>query len=442
MVSRIFMHTSIRFLCASFASALMCVGTVSAQSLELSDTGTKIDGIAAVVNDGVVLQSELDDQTIMIVNRLRAENTPLPPMDLLRKQILERLVVTQIQLQRAERAGIVIPDEMLNRALSDIARRNDTTLSALPELLAKDGVEYGSYRKEMREQLTIERLRQIDVISRIGVTPRELEDYLEQESGSANRNNRYKVSHIMISMSAATNPEELEAATQETWDIYDQLQNGADFSQMAVTYSDAQTALEGGSMGWRNGDALPTLFAEIVPNMQVDEIAEPIRSPSGFHIIRLDATEGNEPIIEDQTLARHILIKTNEIMDDDIVQQKLMDIRTEILDDGDFAAIAIAVSEDPGSAVNGGDLGWSGPGMFVPEFEDNMNILEIDEISEPFKSQFGWHIIQVVDRRVHDTTEDVRRQQAMMAIRDSKVAEETELWVRQIRDEAFVEYRI
>jgi peptidyl-prolyl cis-trans isomerase SurA len=420
----------------------MCTGTVYAQSLELSDTGVKIDGIAAVVNDGVVLQSELDEQTIMIVNRLRQENTPLPPMNILREQILESLVVTQIQLQRAERAGITIPDEMLNRALSDIARRNDTTLSALPGLLANEGVEYSSYRKEMREQMTIERLRQIDVISRIGVTPRELEDYLERQSSTANRNQRYLVSHIMISMSAATNPKELEEATTETWGIYDQLQNGADFSEMAVTYSDAQTALEGGSMGWRNGDALPTLFAEIVPNMQVDQISEPIRSSSGFHIIRLDATEGNEAIIEDQTLARHILMKTNEIMDDDIVRQKLVDIRVEIIEDGDFEAIAIAVSEDPGSAVNGGDLGWTGPGMFVPEFEETMNTMEIGEISEPFQSPFGWHIIQVVDRRVHDTTEDVRRQEAMTAIRDSKVAEETELWVRQIRDEAFVDYRI
>jgi peptidyl-prolyl cis-trans isomerase SurA len=436
------MHTSIRFLCAGLASALVHTGTVYAQSLELSDTGVKIDGIAAVVNDGVVLQSELDEQTILIVNRLRQENTPLPPMNILREQILERLVISQIQLQRAQRAGITIPDEMLNRALSDIARRNGTTLSALPDLLAKDGVDYGSYRKEMREQLTIERLRQRDVISRIGVTPRELEDYLERQSGTANRNHRYKVSHIMISMPAATNPEELKDATTKTWDIYDQLQNGADFSQMAVTYSDAQTALEGGSMGWRNGDALPTLFADIVPTMQVGEIAEPIRSSSGFHIIRLDETEGNEPIIEDQTQARHILIKTNEIMDDDIVKQKLTDIRIEIIEDGDFAAIAIAVSEDPGSAINGGDLGWAGPGMFVPEFEETMNSMEIGEISEPFQSSFGWHIIQVVDRRVHDTTEDVRRQQAMMAIRDSKVAEETELWVRQIRDEAFVDYRI
>jgi peptidyl-prolyl cis-trans isomerase SurA len=351
-------------------------------------------------------------------------------------------VVNQIQLQRAERAGITIPDEMLNRALADVARRNGTTLSGLPELLAQDGVNYAAYRNEMREQMIMQSLRQRDVISRIGVNPRELEDYLEREASTAYRNQRYLVSHILISLPAAAAPIQLEATSKEAWDLYDQLQNGADFAQLAVAYSDAQTALEGGNMGWRNGDALPTLFADIVPNMQPGQISEPIRSSSGFHLVKLDATEGTETIIEDQTHARHILIKTTEIMDDDIVRQKLVEIREEIIEDGDFEAIAKAVSEDPGTAVDGGDLGWSGPGVFVPEFEETMSGLEIDEISEPFKSPFGWHIMQVLGRRTHDTTEDVRRQEAMMAIRNSKVAEETELWIRQIRDEAFVEYRI
>ncbi len=437
------MQSRMRVSCALLVAVFAGPATTAlAQNLELSDTGERIDGIAAVVNDGVVLLSELDDQTILVINRLREENTPLPPMNILREQILESLVVNQIQLQRAERAGITIPDEMLNRALADIARRNGTTLSGLPELLAQDGVNYAAYRNEMREQMIMQSLRQRDVISRISVNPRELEDYLEREASTAYRNQRYLVSHILISLPAAAAPIQLEATSKEAWDLYDQLQNGADFAQLAVAYSDAQTALEGGNMGWRNGDALPTLFADIVPNMQPGQISEPIRSSSGFHLVKLDATEGTETIIEDQTHARHILIKTTEIMDDDIVRQKLVEIREEIIEDGDFEAIAKAVSEDPGTAVDGGDLGWSGPGVFVPEFEETMSGLEIDEISEPFKSPFGWHIMQVLGRRTHDTTEDVRRQEAMMAIRNSKVAEETELWIRQIRDEAFVEYRI
>jgi len=420
---------------------LPAVGAV-AQTLDLSDTGQKLDGIAAIVNDGVVLQSELENQTAMIVARLRAENTPLPPFDILQQQILESLVIKEIQLQRAERAGIRVPDEILNRAMSDIARRNGISLAELPELLEQDGMSYILYRSEMREQMIIERLRQRDVISRIGVNPRELQDYMAREEGAAYLNNRYKVSHILISVPAAASPEELEAATDEARDLYDQLQNGADFAQLAVAYSDAQTALAGGSMGWRDGNALPTLFAEFVPVMQKGEISLPVRTNSGIHIMKLDDVEGNEPVMENQTHARHILMETNELMDDEIVQQKLTEIRASILEGDDFAAIAKAVSEDPGSAVEGGDLGWVGPGVFVPIFEETMNSLAIDEISEPVQSPFGWHIIQVLERRVHDTTEDVRKQRAMMAIRESKLAEETELWVRQIRDEAFVEYRI
>ena len=435
------MQLRILILCALYTAFSLCSSVSVAQNLELSDTGVRLDGIVAVVNDGVVLESELRDQITMVVNRLRDENTSLPPMNILQEQVLESLVIKQIQLQRAQRAGIDVPDEMLNRALADIARRNGTSLSELPDLLEKDGVNYGAYRNEMREQMTIEGLRQRDVISKIGVNPRELEDYLERQENTAYRDNRYLVSHILISVPAATTQQQLEEVSTKAWDIYDQLQNGADFAQLAVSYSNAQTALDGGTMGWRDGNALPSMFAEIVPNMQNGQVSEPIRTPSGFHIIKLDNSEGTKTIIEDQTLARHILIKTTEILDDDIVQQKLVDIREEIIAGDDFAAIAKAVSEDPGSAVEGGELGWTGPGAFVPEFEQTMSELELGEISQPIQSPFGWHIIEVLERRTHDTTDDVRRQKAMMAIRNGKVAEETELWIRQIRDEAFVEYR-
>lgn len=424
------------------ACAFLLSNASLAQTLDLSDTGVKIDGIAAVVNDGIVLLSELDEQTNMVVQRLQSANTPLPPMNVLREQILESLVIKEIQLQRARRGGITMPDEMLNRAMADIARRNGTTLSELPDLLAADGVDYLSYREEMRDQMVIERLRQRDVVTRIGVTPRELDEYLERESGSEYLNNEYKVSHILISVPAAASPEQLQAASDEAGELTEKLNNGANFAELAVSYSDAQNALDGGSIGWRKGDALPTLFAEIVPGMRVGDVSVPVRTPSGIHLIRLDDMKGGEPIIEDQTLARHILLETNEIEDDVVIEQRLLEIREEIIASGDFGAIAKAVSQDPGSAVEGGELGWMGPGTFVPEFEQQMNALEIGELSQPFKSPFGWHIVEVMERRVHDTTDDVRRQQAMMAIRESKLTEETELWVRQIRDEAFVEYRI
>ncbi|MEJ2140233.1 MAG: peptidylprolyl isomerase [Gammaproteobacteria bacterium] len=430
------------FLFQLTAIMLFMSNVAQSQNLELSDSGMRLDGIAALVNDGVVLDSELQDQTMLIVQRLRAEGTPLPPQDVLVQQVLENLVVSQIQLQRAEREGIVVPDEILNRALSDIARRNGTTLTELPALLAADGMDYGAYRKEMREQLIMERLRMRDVISRIAITNRELEDYLAREENTSFRNNQYNISHILIALPATTSPDALETARKKAWDIYEQLQNGADFAQLAVTYSNAQTALDGGAMGWRSGEALPSLFADVVPAMEAGAVSEPIRSSSGFNLVKLNDVKGNEPIMEDQVHARHILMTTDEIMDDDIVEQKLIEIRAGILNGDDFAAVAKAVSDDPGSAVEGGDLGWAGPGMFVGVFEETLNSLEIGEISEPFQSQFGWHIVEVLERRVHDTTDDVLRQRAMMAIRDSKVAEETELWLRQLRDESFVEYRL
>jgi peptidyl-prolyl cis-trans isomerase SurA len=414
----------------------------AAQNLDLSDTGIRLDGVAAVVNDGVVLISELEDQTNQVVQRLLADNTPLPPQNLLIEQILERLVLEEIQLQRAQRFGIQIPDEALNRALADIARRNNTTLTNLPQLLAADGIDYLAFRQDMRKQMTLEQLRQRDVVSRISITPRELDDYLAREETSQYRNQRYRISHILISMPAASTPDEVEATRKRAADIYQQLETGSDFAEMAVAYSNAQNALEGGDLGWRDGESLPTLFANVVPDMEAGQISEPFRSSSGFHIVKVNEIEGNKPIMEDQIHARHILMQTNEVLDDDNIRQKLEQVRAGILNGDDFESIAKAVSEDPGSAVEGGDLGWAGPGTFVPQFEQVVNSLEINEISEPFKSPFGWHIVQLLEKRTHDTTEDVKRQRAVVAIRNGKIAEETELWLRQIRDEAFVEYRL
>jgi len=415
---------------------------LAAQTLDLSDTGEFLDGIAAVVNDGIVLKSEVDTQTQLIAMRLREENTPLPPQDILQQQILERLIVTKLQLQRAERLGIQVPDETLNLALADIARRNNTTLSMLPNLLARDGIEYAAYRSEMRDQIVVEQLRQRDVVSRIGIAPRELEDYMEREEGKSYRSQQFRMSHILISLPLAATPEELAAAQTKASDVYDKAQAGEDFSQLAVSYSDSQNALDGGDMGWRRGDELPTLFAEIVPGMRAGEVSEPIRSASGFHIIRVDEVKGAERVMEDQTLARHILIETDEILDDSAARQRLIEVREQIIAGDDFAAIASAVSDDPTSAAEGGDLGWNGPDVFVPEFQAVCDSLAVGELSQPVQTPFGWHLIQVLERRTQDTTADVERQRAIMAIRSSKLEEETELWLRRLRDEAFVEYRL
>jgi peptidyl-prolyl cis-trans isomerase SurA len=413
-----------------------------AQNMELSDTGELLDGIAAVVNDGIVLTSELKIEIQQIVTRLEAQGTPIPPMSQLAPQILERLVIRQIQLQRAARIGMQISDENLNLALAGIAERNGISLSDLPGMLEQEGIDYASYRMDMRDQLVVEQLRQRDVIGSIDVTPRELEDYLERQAGRATRNVEFELSHILISTSATADPENVAAAEKKIWEIYEDTRSGASFAEMAIAFSDSQQALEGGHLGWRKGEELPTLFADIVPGLKKGQISEPIRSASGFHLVRLDDIRGAEPIIESQTHARHILITVNEILDDEAASQKLKEIREQILDGDDFEAVAKVISEDPGSAINGGDLGWNGPDIFVPEFQAVCDRLEIDEISEPFRSGYGWHIIQLLDRRVHDTTEEVMRQEALMAIRNSKLSEETELWTRRLRDQAFVEYRL
>ena len=274
------------------------------------------------------------------------------------------------------------------------------------------------------------------------MTPRELEEYLERQQDKAFFNQEFKLSHILVSTSATATATDIAAAEQKINDVYSRVQAGEPFAELAVAHSDGQSALEGGSLGWRRGDELPTLFADVVPGLAPGQVSEPIRSTSGFHLVRLDDRRGGEPIMEDQTHARHILITTNEVLDNAAAQQKLVEIREQILAGDDFETVAKAVSEDPGSAVEGGDLGWAGPGTFVPEFQEVCDSLELGELSEPFKTPFGWHIVQVLDRRTYDTTEEVQRQQAIMAIRNSKLNEETELWARRLRDEAFVEYRL
>ena len=413
---------------------------IATKSPQVSGEEKQLDSIVAVVNDGVVLQSELGQEIKSITERLANSSTPMPPLDILNQQILERLVVQQIQLQRAASTGIQISDEALNDALGTIAQRNGVSLIQLPQMLAGEGINYAMFRKDIRKQMTIDRLRQRDVLSRIAVSDREIANYLERESRENSTN--YKLSHILISMPAGATSIEVSASEDSIIDIYEQLLDGADFAELAVTYSNGQQALEGGSIGWRKGSELPTLFADVVPAMQAGDISQPIRGGSGFHLIKLDELRGVSQTFQDQSQIRHILIKTSEIKDSDTAKQQLLEIREQIVGGESFITVATAVSEDPGSAAKGGDLGWTGAGVFVPEFQAMADSLPIGELSEPFASPFGWHILEVTGRRIYDTTAEIQNRQAVMAIRNAKFEEETELWVRRIRDEAFVEYRL
>jgi len=432
-----------RFLLA-LLPALFLAGIAHSQTRELTTTGELLDRVAAVVNDGIVLQSELDEQVTMIADRLKGQKLELPPQNVLRQQVLERLVLQEIQMQRANRAGLKVPDEALNSALQDVAQRNNISLSQLPEVLANQGVDYASYREAMRRELTLTLLRQRDVIQRISVTPREVDQYLEKQKNAPEQSGEYNVSHILIAVSQTATPEQLETADKKAAEVYQKAQAGEDFAKLAVAYSNSQTALEGGALGWRKGTELPTFLTDVIAHLKTGEVSKPLRTPTGYHIIKLNETRGagGEQSVVEQVHARHILMKTNELQDDATVRQKLVQIRERILKGEDFAGLATISSEDPGSASEGGDLGWPNPGTFVPEFEQVLAGLKDNEISEPFHSQFGWHIVQVLGRRKFDNTDELKRRHAAEAIRASHADEETELWMRKLRDEAYVEYKL
>ena len=438
MIFKVISRASLILLASLAASAAF------AQTREASSSGVLLDRVAATVNEGVVLQSELEEQMIIIAGRMRQQNVEMPPQNVMRKQVLDRLVLQELQVQRANRAGIKVSDETLNNALADVAKQNNIPLADLPDALAQQGIEYAGYREQLRKELSMQILRQRDVIARINVSPREISQYLERQKKMPSDSNEYDVSHILIAVPQAATPEELDEAAKKADLVYQKATAGEDFSRLAVQYSNSQTALEGGHLGKRKGSELPTFLGEMIAGMKAGDVTRPLRTPSGFHIVKLnEVTGGTSQRIVNQVHARHILVKTNELQDDATVQQKLASIRDRILNKGEnFSAVASVVSEDPGSAAEGGDLGWSNPGTFVPEFEKVLAQLQPDEISEPFRTQYGWHIIQLLGRRQYDTTAEDERQQAFMALREAKVDEETELWLRRLRDEAYVEYKL
>jgi len=435
----------LRALPAFAASVVFLLGSAGAhgQTRELSTRGELIDRVAAVVGDGVVLTSQLDAETDRITKRLRESNTELPPRNVLRRQVLERLIVQEIQMQRAERLGMRVTDEMVNEALQDVASRNNIGFSQLPEALRAQGIDYRDFRDDIRRDITMQMLRQRDVYSRVNISPRELEQFLARQQRLPNQSAEYSVSHILISVPVSATAEQLAAREERAREAYDKVKAGEDFAQVAVAYSDSTTNVEGGSLGWRRGGELPSIVAEIVPSMSAGQITEPIRTPSGFHIFKLnDVRGGEQQAVVSQVHARHILLKTNDLEDDATVRQRLVNIRERILGGEDFGAIAAVTSQDPGSTTEGGDLGWAGPGSFVPEFEKTLDGLSENEISQPFQTKFGWHIVQLLGRRVHDATDDVRRNRAFAQLREAKAEEETELWVRRLRADAFVEIRL
>ncbi|HEX8757511.1 MAG TPA: peptidylprolyl isomerase, partial [Steroidobacteraceae bacterium] len=332
-----------------------------------------------------------------------------------------------------------ISDDQLNSALADVAKRNNIAFSDLPTVLSQQGIDYASYREQMRQQLTIGLLRQRDVLQRIAVTPREIDQFLAKQTSQPSANEEYNVSHILIAVPPNATPAQIAQAQQHATDVYQRASKGEDFGKLAVAYSNSEDALEGGSLGWRQGSELPTFLTSLILSLKPGEVGTPLRTPTGFHIVKLNQvrTPDKKHIVE-QIHVRHILLKTNALQDDATVRQRLEQIRQSILKGESFAVAASASSQDPGSASQGGDLGWQSPDVYDPSFAAAVEKLKVDEISEPFKTRYGWHIAQLLGRRSHDETQEVKRLNAMEAIRASKADEDTELWLQHLRDDAYV----
>jgi peptidyl-prolyl cis-trans isomerase SurA len=410
---------------------------------ELSETGEFMDGVAAVVDDGVVLKSQLTDQLALVAQRAAEQDIPLPPTEELEEQLLERLIVTEVQLQRATRIGLRISDQMVNDAIGRIAEENGVRFEDMPAILAADGIEYEKFRRDLREEITLEQLRRADVGNRIGYSVRELQMCIADLEENVAINSDYNLSNITLSMPESATGAIIEETLQEAAVIIARIEDGADFAALAIRYSDAQNALDGGALGWLKGEQLPTLYTNVVAELQAGDVTDPIRAPNSFHIVRVNdmrsAVENSEV---DQVLVRHILVSPNEIIDNETAQQLLDDAFVRIGEGEEFAEIAKLLSDDPGSSNSGGEMDWSGPGTFVPEFEEIVNAAEIGEVSEPFQTRFGWHIVEVMDRRVYNNTDDLKTSNCIVKIRNGKLEEETQLWIQRLRDEAFVDIRI
>ena len=409
---------------------------------ELSETGEFLDGVAAIVNDGVVLKSQLREEMSLIMRRAQDQGFQLPPASVLQEQVLERLILTEIQLQRADQIGLSVSDQMLNDSIARMAQQAGIPFDQMPAALAADGIDYADFRRGMREEITLEQLRRIMVGQEIDVSDREIEQCITDLEDNVVVNSSWNLSHILVNLPDGATGAQIDATREKAQSVYEQIMDGADFGEMAIRYSESDTSLSGGMLGWIEGQQIPSFFVDILTGMEAGDVSEPFRTSSSFHIVKVNELRSAIQRSEiNQTRARHILITPNEIIDDATAKQQLEGAIERIEEGEDFGELAKLLSDGPTAPV-GGDLGWSDPGSFVPEFEKVMNDLEIGEISEPFRSPFGWHIVEVLDRRVYDNTEDLKRRNCDARIRNSKMEDESQLWMRRLRDEAFVVKRM
>jgi peptidyl-prolyl cis-trans isomerase SurA len=401
-----------------------------------------LDKVIAVVDKSVIMQSELDERLFQVVNNARANNLALPDVEALRKQVLDHLISEHLQLQTAKRVGFQVTDEQVNQSIEQIRRSNQLSPQQFAAQLEQDGLTMADLREKLRRDITIQQIQQGMVQQRIHISPLEIDNFLKSADAQFWISPEYHLGHILFSLSQSASAEDVEAAKQKAEDVVKKIRAGANFAELAIAESDGPAALNGGDLGWRKTSDLPSLFAELLPPLQPGDVSEPARSPAGFHILKVYDKRGGEQQTEQQTKVRHILLKPSAILSDEDAKAKLEKLRQRILNGEDFAALAKEHSEDIGSMLAGGDLGWSRPGMFVAEFENTMAQMDVGEISQPFRSQFGWHILQVEERRQEDITDDILRDKAARILTSRRFEDELQIWLREMRDEAFINIKI
>ena len=416
--------------------------TITLLSLQAHAKIELLDRVIAVVDSGVVMESELNKRVKEILDRMRQSNTELPPLSVLEEQVLERLITEEIQMQIAERAGIKISDSELNKTLLGIASQNSLSLEEFRVDIEGQGASYRDFRDTVRKEMIIQRVQRGKVGGRVEISEQELENFINSEEGRTKLAEEYSVQQILISIPSKANETQIDKAKNQAVDILVKIRAGEDFGKLATTHSSGQNALEGGYLGWRKATELPSLFATEVANLKVGQTSEPLRSGAGFHLIHLADKRGNTVKFEDQTLARHILVQSSEIRTETQTKLLIQDIADRLKKGEDFRQLARQFSEDPGSKMDGGELGWNKKGDYDPAFEDTLNKTAIGETSEPIKSSFGWHIIEVLDRRNEDVSSEEQKNRAYQIIYKRKFEQELQSTLVELRAEAYVDIKL
>jgi peptidyl-prolyl cis-trans isomerase SurA len=431
--------TIFRSLGAGLALALL-LGTIPVGAQEPRDEF--MDRIVAVVGEDVITQRELVDRIELTRQQLAQRGVGMPNRETLIRQVMERIVLERIQLQEAQRVGIDIDELTLNQTMENIAAENGLTLFQLRDTLQNEGIDFSSFRQQIRDELTIAQLRRRQVDNRLRIGDQEIDDLIAAESGAIDRGVRYRLNQILVALPQGADSATIANAQRKAQELRERASAGENFADLAIQHSDAPDALEGGDLGWRNSGDLPALFARTAVLMRPGEVSEVLRSPSGFHILQLVDREGGQQVQVAQTRARHILISPDQIRSEREAREQADLLYQRIRDGASFADLARAHSADTGSAARGGELGWLSAGETVPDFEEAMDRLPIGTVSEPVQSPFGWHIIEVLERRQVDASRELIRARAREILQNRKREEETELWLRRLRDQAFIEYRV